>query len=182
MRWCRQFHTAIDVGAHVGLWSMHLVTRFKMLHAFEPVARFRECWYRNIDPLEAPITYEMHECALGNVDGSVRMSIDLADTGGTHVSNALIGGESVPMFRLDTYEYSHVDFIKIDCEGYELHVLQGAECTLRSCRPCVIVEQKQHKMSANFGTKGTPAVDYLRDMGAILRREMGGDYILSWPD
>jgi len=37
-------------------------------------------------------------------------------------------------------------------EGYELEVLKGAELTLaRGNKPCVIVEQKPHKLGPNFG-------------------------------
>ena len=73
-----------------------------------------------------------------------------------------------------------LDFLKVDCEGYELQVLQGAERTLRLNNPCVIVEQKQHIMSRNYGTSGTPAVDFLLSLGAVVRKTISGDWILSW--
>ena len=50
MEHCRQFRVAVDVGAHVGLWSMQLLKRFARLHAFEPVAEFRACYERNVVP------------------------------------------------------------------------------------------------------------------------------------
>jgi len=180
MKHVKQFRTAIDVGAHVGLWSMHLVTRFNLLHAFEPVQQFRDCWCRNVDATIDHLrsaAYELHDCALGASDGGlVGMRVDAADTGGTHVTS----GGDVPMFTLDSFEFPDVDFIKIDCEGYELEVLKGAADTLARCKPGVIVEQKPHKLLPNFGIKGAPAVDYLRDMGAVLRKEIGGDFILTW--
>ena len=77
-------------------------------------------------------------------------------------------------------ELQDVDFVKVDAEGYEHHIIAGARETLIRCKPCVIVEQKPHKLAANFGVRGTPAVDYLTGMGAVIRTVMGGDYILSW--
>jgi hypothetical protein len=44
----------------------------------------------------------------------------------------------------------------------------------------MIIEQKQHIMGRNFGTKGTPAVDLVMSWGAKMRRELSGDFILSW--
>lgn len=172
MRWCKQFNNAVDVGAHVGLWSMHLAEKFDTVYAFEPMRVFRECFGRNVEQ-ENTVLYPY---SLGNCDADVAMVYDPADSGGTHVG----GDGDVKMRTLDSFAFDDVGFIKIDCEGYELQVLQGAVETLKRCRPCVIVEQKPHKLLANFGVKGAPAVDFLRGMGAVLRKEMGGDYIMSF--
>jgi FkbM family methyltransferase len=171
---CRRFRVAADVGAHVGLWSMHLVKRFELVHAFEPVAVYRECLGRNVAPPP-----KVYACALGAVRGRVAMRIpELAgglDTGGTHV-----GGEGeIAMWPLDSFTLGEVDFIKIDCEGYEHHVIEGARETIARCQPTIIVEQKPHKLGPNFGIKGTPAVDLLKGMGYAVRQELGGDYIMA---
>lgn len=179
MKHVKQFRVAVDVGAHVGLWSMHLVQRFKTLHAFEPVQAFRECFNRNVpETPRLPLLYPM---ALGAERGKVAMKIPQLngglDTGGTHV-----GGEGeIDMVPLDEFDLNEVDFIKIDCEGYEHHVLAGARETLARCRPTVIVEQKPHKLGPNFGIKGTPAVDLLKSMGAKVAQEIGGDFIVVFP-
>jgi FkbM family methyltransferase len=198
--WIKNWRTAVDVGAHVGFWSMQMAKRFKNVFAYEPMREYRDCFLRNVDPedWEARAIVEGWGCggrdcnvelfpyALGAGRGRVKMVVPRLDggldTGGTHVGTE---GEEVELRRLDD-EFLHVpdavDFIKIDCEGYEAEVVRGAEGLIRAARPCVIVEQKQHKMAANYGTSGTPAVDLLREMGAVLRHEIGGDYILSWPD
>ena len=187
MKWCRQFRRAVDVGAHVGLWSMHLAGKFSMLNAFEPVPKFRDCWRMNMgaESVDVSASYQLHCFALGATDDTwALMSINPADTGGTHVSverpSVVNHMDATPMMTLDSFKFEDVDFIKIDCEGYELEVLKGAWRTIARSKPCVIVEQKPHKLLPNFGIKGAPAVDYLRDMGAVLRKEIGGDYILSW--
>jgi hypothetical protein len=82
------------------------------------------------------------------------------------------------MRTLDSFGLSNLDFLKIDCEGYEHHVIEGAIETLLRCKPCVIVEQKPHKLGPNFGIKGTPALDLLKEMGYRVAREIGGDYIM----
>lgn len=175
VKWAKQRRVAVDVGGHVGTWSMHLVNRFEFVHAWEPVAEFRECFARNV----AGENHVLYAAALGAQACRATMAIDPKDTGGTHVQATGEAGQ-VAMFPLDSYDLTEVDFLKIDCEGYELEVLRGAEDTLRRCRPAVVVEQKPHKLAANYGTKGAPAVDFLRGLGAHVRTIMSGDYIMAW--
>jgi FkbM family methyltransferase len=177
---CKQFRVAVDVGAHVGLFSMQLVKRFQTVHAFEPLAAFRECFERNvIAPREQDCL--LYYVALGAQRGKVEMKVpamgDGIDSGGTHVAGA---GE-VEMRALDEYDFNDVDYVKIDVEGYEAEVIKGSRETLLRCRPCVMVEQKARKLGENFGITGTPAVDLLRAMGAEVRAVISGDYILTWP-
>jgi FkbM family methyltransferase len=182
--WC----TAVDVGAHVGFWSLRMSQRFQIVEAFEPVEEFQACWHRNMgytdDDAGIYVTdggiAMLHECALGSKPGRVSMTIPGfseggRDTGGTHV-----GGEgTIELRTLDSFELRGVDFIKIDCEGYEHHVIEGARETILRCKPCIIVEQKPHKLGPNFGIKGTPAVDLLKSWGYKVVREIGGDFILT---
>jgi len=177
--WIKRWRLAVDVGAHVGLWTMQLAKHFKMVHAFEPMEQFRECWKRNVTADGVMI----HPIALGARDGFVSMRYDPADSGGTHVKSAEFAGDAagaVAMMRLDDLDLSEIDFVKIDCEGYEHLVTDGARESLLRWKPCVIVEQKAHKLGPNFGIQGQPAVAMLHGMGAALRQEIGGDYILSW--
>ena len=39
MKWVRHWRLAVDVGAHVGLWSMQLAARFGHVQAFEAAAK-----------------------------------------------------------------------------------------------------------------------------------------------
>ncbi len=180
----KQWRVAVDVGAHVGLWAMQMAKRFDNVIAFEPVNAFRECFYKN-----AWIRgVKLFPYALGAAPGRVLMTIPPLDggldTGGTHIERMAATIDDDPsiaeMHTLDSFNLEHVDFLKIDCEGYEHHVIEGARKTLLRCKPCVIVEQKPHKLGPNFGVQGTPAVDLLKALGAEVRTVLSGDYIMSW--
>lgn len=170
--YCTQFRAAIDVGAHCGLWSMHLARRFAWLHAFEPVALHRACFEQNVPRGPSVLLYPY---ALGEADGTVGIHTSNSSSGDSWVD----GAGDIPLKRLDDFDLQDIDFIKLDCEGYELFALRGAEETLKRCRPVVCVEQKPGR-AQKFGLAETAAVDYLQSLGATLRKVMSGDYILSW--
>ena len=171
LKWVKRFRVAVDVGAHCGMWSMQLAKRFAEVHAFEPVAAHRECWLKNMGDGRG----ELHPCALGAVAGTVAMHTTDTSSGDSWVD----GDGDIPMGRLDTFALKNVDFIKLDCEGYELLALRGGESMLKSNRPCVIVEQKPGR-AQKFGLDETEAVTYLQSLGATLREELSGDFIMSW--
>jgi FkbM family methyltransferase len=171
---------AVDVGAHCGLWTVHLLREFRTVHAFEPVAAHRECWFANVLEMSEHETFRsgialMHPVALGDAPGSASMKTAPSSSGDTTIAE----GTDVAVKTLDSYQLEACDFLKVDCEGYELPILVGAQQTLLAHKPVVIVEQKPGK-AQQFGFRETEAVDYLMALGAKLYQELSGDYILGW--
>lgn len=197
-KFCSRRSVAIDIGGHCGLWSMVMPAfGFNYIHAFEPVAKHRDCYMANVQPgawsdfgtdiFGHPAAYSdgyqvdgwLHACALGETDGSVRMETAPTSSGDTRV-----GGEGdIPLRRLDDVieksagDSKNVDFIKLDCEGYELFALRGGEQLIRRCMPVICVEQKPGKAQA-FGLGEHDAVTYLQGLGYKVAREMSGDFIM----
>lgn len=187
MKFVKRFGIAMDVGAHVGLWSMHLIKKFEHVLAFEPVQLHRQCFERN---MEAATNFTLHGVALGETEGTVRLTSASGSSGDTRIATegekSYLGferqrlTEEVPLLRLDhLFPQTVIDFIKLDCEGYELFALRGGEELLKRSRPCVCVEQKPG-FAARFGMAEQAAVNYLQGLGAKLRKEIAGDFILSW--
>ena len=167
-------NTAIDVGGHCGFWSFYLGRNFKKVYAFEPVEIFRECFKKNIPHGNV----ELLPVALGNENGFVSMNVELENTGATHVSSNTNDLDKVELKKLDDYELTDVDFIKIDVEGYENQVVLGAKETLLRNKPIIIVEQKG--FSDRFNETQFEAVDTLKSYGAKVIDQVVKDYILSW--
>ena len=184
---CKQFRHAIDIGAHCGLWSMIMATKFKELWAFEPVAEHRECFKANIpgDYVEETTNSWLRMddgCkvflaggALGEKFGRVSMETAPSSSGDTRV----IDGGTVPLWPLDEFcaGSEEVDFIKLDCEGYELFALRGGENLIKRCMPVICVEQKPGR-GQRFGLPERGAVEYLQSLGYKLAKEMSGDFIM----
>ena len=165
---------AVDVGAHVGLWSMQLADRFMTVRAFEPVEVHRRCWMRNVPPVA---TLELWPFALGAEPGTCAIEVTKGSSGDAWVAE----GEGVPMAVYDRLAPApgRVGFIKLDCEGYELLALRGMAEMLERDRPVVVVEQKPGK-AQRFGLPETMAVGWLEGLGAEVRAEIAGDFILTW--
>ncbi len=164
---------AIDIGAHVGLWSRWLVSEFNWVDAFEPIPEHAKLFRRNIDGSN----WTLHEMALGAHEGLVGMKSFVSDTGRAHVC----AGEDVKLQRLDNYGFSDVDLIKIDVEGYELPVVIGAEQTLKRNKPIVIIEQRGCEVT-NFGESSRDhALVHLIEIGMYPMQRVGHDWIMGWP-
>lgn len=176
MEFVKAFGVAVDVGAHCGLWSLPLSKRFRIIHAYEPVEAYRECYELNLADTGGCII-ALHAGALGDRDGTVSLHTGPNSTGDTYVKD---GGEhSSRMVTLDSQNLAGIDFMKIDCEGFEYFVLKGGELTIRRDQPCIIVEQKPGK-AKQYNLGDTDAVKLLKSWGAVMRKEISGDFICSW--
>lgn len=165
---------AVDVGAFVGQWSRVMAMDFESVTAFEPVGAYRDCWYRNMQDVD---NADLFPVALGAASGTVEMvNITEGSFGDTRIRQGQAGTvvDVAAMTTLDTHsrEWNALDLLKIDCEGFELMVLEGAERTLEVFHPVVIVEQKH----------GGGAVSFLEKRGWKSRYNLAGDFILSWDD
>lgn len=174
LQYAKNRRTALDIGANVGLWSRDLVQHFDHVIAFEPVEMFRECLERNVP---AP-NISVKPLALGDSDGTVNMIITTGNTGHTHVDPHSRSGDTT-IVKLDTLNLQKVDYIKIDCEGFEYRVLQGAKNTIQQWRPIVVIEQKPHEMySKDYGQFA--AIGLLEDWGMVQLDRVKDDWIMGW--
>ena len=178
----KQFRVAIDVGAHVGLWSYNLAHEFAEVIAFEPMAAHRECLEANMFGARQHI--QVLPIALGAVSGTATLASERGSSGNTRVIawGAPIADdapefETVIQRRLDDFEFPVVDFIKIDCEGYEEQVVIGAVETLERCKPTIIVEQK-HDFATRYGNAPGGAVKVLESLGYHVVWEYSGDFVM----
>lgn len=130
----------IDVGAHVG---SHTLTMARIagpegrVIAFEPQRKlFRELVHNlriNGMTNAIPLRY-----AVGDRPGLIEMDPPLAgNEGGTGVG---AGGDPAELRTLDSFGLRDVSLLKIDVEGFERHVIEGARRTILTNRPRIILE------------------------------------------
>jgi FkbM family methyltransferase len=167
----RDFRHAVDIGAHCGLWSRVLEKIFPKVTAFEPIEEHAKCLLENAPGVD------LHKVALGKEAGTARMSRPTGNSG-----NAAIcadGAVAVPVRTLDSYGLEEIDFIKIDCEGYEYNVVTGGLETIKRNRPAIIIEQ--HKGWANIqGVHQFGALKLLEGLGMKVITKFNSDYLLTF--
>jgi len=155
---CDSFVAAIDIGAHVGTWTVDLQEQFFKVYAFEPVKEHVECFLKNVDTSNV----DLFVCALGDEAGDITLSY--AQSGNSGTSAIMDGGEyTASVCTLDSFQFESIDYIKIDVEGFELQVLKGAAETIKSNRPVINIEVKN--TCERFGYKQEDILDYLKELG-----------------
>lgn len=175
---CRNRRHAVDIGGHVGLWSWQMAQDFQHVWAFEPMPEHRECYEYNMRDLK---NWTLFPFALGDKPGKVHIRTRTPGSSGDTGVDLSGNGTEVELHTLDEFNLGTVDFVKIDCEGFELFVLRGGVETLKRNKPVIVVEQKPEtgmEKNYNIGTKD--AVKFLLDLGARQAFEMAGDHVLTW--
>jgi FkbM family methyltransferase len=163
---CRRDQDAIDVGANDGCYVHYLRRHARQVIAFEPMpslARMLRRKFRRGVVVES--------MALSDTAGAVSLRMPVVDgvvvTGCSTVSSAASAtypahrAIEVPMDRLDSVYGGEVGFIKIDVEGHEQAVLDGAIETIRRCRPRMLVEVDERLAPGGLAR----AKAYFRDLG-----------------
>lgn len=145
---CRGRRCVIDVGAHIGLVSLPVASVLApdgLLVSFEPAAANRRLLEQHLrlNDLQGRVRVEPDL-----VGAECREEVVLHESGEASGMNSMVsrGGDYHPVrhrqITLDEYCKSQglePEVIKIDVEGAELDVLQGARETLRRCRPLIFL-------------------------------------------
>jgi FkbM family methyltransferase len=137
---------AIDVGAHLGTYTILMAARGAAVHAFEPSTRIRDVLARSIaeNNFSQPVT--VRASALSNYVGvgSLTSGYDSGNRLADRDAPRTNGGDSVAVDTLDHWAESHdlsgLFVVKVDAEGEDEHVLAGATKTLATHAPVLIVE------------------------------------------
>ncbi len=147
---CPPGGTVIDIGCNYGEWALQMaraVGRSGKVYAFEPVQRLADCAQKTMDVNGLGQT-EIVTSAVSNRDGEARFAVNLDHSGKSGFGNSGTGDEteeiSVPTVTLDSVvrdrNIDRLDFLKIDVEGHEADVLEGARETLRNLKPAIVLE------------------------------------------
>lgn len=173
----REGDWVIDVGANVGRYACYMARlvgpRGRVL-AFEPVLATFCVLAENVRQSGAS-NVTLFNIALSSRDLVLNMSVPVdPDTGLSNYYQARISESGAPVFclKLDSFSIPHaVRLIKIDAEGHDLEVLEGAEQTIQRDRPVVIVE----------GWESGAAAAWLRERGYSIHKRAGSPNLVALP-
>ena len=147
----------VEVGANIGAHTVDLarmVGAHGEVHAFEPQRIVFQTLCANL-ALNQCTNVFARQVAVGAEPGTIMVPpVDPGtrnNFGGISLG-VFAGGESVPTITLDSLDLPACHLIKIDVEGMEVEVLQGAGKTIDMYRPFLYVENDRESRSEELLT------------------------------
>jgi FkbM family methyltransferase len=137
--------TAVDVGANQGFFAFAFARLADRVEAFEPNPDYAAFARTMLGKLA-----RVHTVALSNRSGTAQFVVPVSEQGAVlHLAGSI--GHAVPaeggslrfaveVRTLDSYAFTDLRVIKVDVEGSEMEVLEGARATIQRDRPVLIVE------------------------------------------
>ncbi len=165
--------TVIDVGANAGVYTFSAAKRVGKNGKVIAIEPFSRC----VQYLEETCRVNQFEAvkvcrgAASSTRGQLYLSLYQASELNevTEDNSGLVEGsyETVDCFPLDDliekYGLNSVDLLKIDAEGHEIQVLQGAEKLIREFTPIILYENIASSKGSNL-----PVAEKLREWGYQL--------------
>jgi len=144
---------SLDVGANKGVYSFALLAHGAAVHAFEPNPKLFDVLHS-----WAKGRATLHRLALSNATGTAELLVPKRKRGysnqGASLSATKVSGAHgtlrVETARLDDLGIANVGFIKVDVEGFEQEVLEGARQTLLRDRPNLLIEMEEKHTRASL--------------------------------
>ncbi len=142
----------LDIGGNRGVYAYCLWRLGARVEVFEPnpeCCRVLRAWGTNLPRVN------IHCVGLSNRSGKAYLHIPVDESGEEHDASASIEhtefedsrDEVVTLETLDAYGFEGVDLIKIDVEGHESRVIEGAVATISRWMPVLLVEIEQRHNS-----------------------------------
>lgn len=138
---------SVDAGANKGVYTYWLEKLSAHVHAYEPNPKMFDVLKRGVGAKAS-----VHHAALSDQAGEFALRIPQNARGGYSNQGGSLNhqkvGESygevmVQTRRLDDEPITNIGFLKIDVEGHEMAVLDGALKTIARDRPTLLIEMEQ---------------------------------------
>jgi len=165
IKYCKQFKLALDIGAHIGLISKKLIEHFTNVWAFEAEFKNYHCLVKNVS--KDIVAFNL---AVGSEEKYISTKFDPINTGNTYITE----GNDTKQITIDSLETYDLGFIKIDTQGYELEVLQGAVETINRFKPVILLEEEK----TNIYTEPENACKFLEAMNYTCVKKIKRDRIM----
>jgi hypothetical protein len=141
----------VDVGANIGCHAVSYAGFNPQckIWAFEPQKKLHDILIHNVNMNNYSERIEVFNCGLGHENQKTslgRLETVWCPTNSGHNKGGLgigEGGETMEMITLDSLNLPGLDFMKIDVEGAEGLVIQGAAETIKKYKPIIFFEHNK---------------------------------------
>jgi hypothetical protein len=124
-----------------------------------------------------------YQVAIGNEIGKVKFEyLDYFSSGEVNFGDVSVYNEKkfnnklheeVIAQKLDSYEFQEVKVIKIDVQGYEYNVIEGALKTIEKYKPYIFIEIEE-KCLIEFGSSEKELIQKIESLGYVVKRFQEG--------
>ena len=153
----KEYDVFIDIGANIGTYSMMMAKRGKKVAAFEPVPDNFRAFHINLLLNKLQHKVQFFNIGLGSEEKSAEFIFDPVNTGASHIikddkESGMHVSVSIKPFdhisdQLDILPEEKV-LMKIDTEGMEIEVIEGAANFLKRQKNILLVLESIHSEEA----------------------------------
>lgn len=171
----------IDIGANFGLYTLLAANKTGqsgVVLAFEPFPLSFEILQRNCARNNLSDIVTLYPCALGSHCSTSSLSIhsdpgrnSLGSLGSEEISRVEIQVETLDNV-LSKINLAKIDFIKMDVEGFESHVLQGSRNTIAAYKPTIVFELNPGACERS-GENAADILQFIEKAGYCFFRYLG---------
>lgn len=165
LQYIKQWRVCLDIGSNIGQWTRPLSKKFESVVCFEPNPNFRECFEKNIQEKNVLLW------PYGLSDKEHKAKQDFNST----VLQQEDG--DIDCRTLDSFGLTNVDFVKIDVDGFEIPLLNGARETLSKNNPVINIEMKRDKRTDIV----VKCESILKDLGYKFQKRTKSDEVWLKP-
>jgi FkbM family methyltransferase len=150
----RHVRTCLDIGANIGLASLIMaeLAPAARIMSFEPSPKTFDHLSANVGRNHGWAQISPQPFAVGSESKTIKFFFD---DNMSHANHIVVDGSGtdVEMKSVDDFVFGaaldSVDFMKVDVEGFELQVFQGALKTILKHRPTIIFEFNEYAIVEN---------------------------------
>lgn len=167
--------TVIQAGANIGIWPVELAIHFARVLCVEPDEENHAALLMNLDERLSPAD-RARVMAYRGAFGA-RASTGAMDRFDRHNIGAhrVKDGAEFSIMRIDSFGITDCDLLCLDVEGYEHFAVQGAERTIKTSWPTIVLELKG--LGERYGTTDVDTITMLADWGYMVAGHVHRDVI-----
>lgn len=162
---------ALDIGAHIGYFTLLMAQRCKFVYAFEAEPYNYMVLRRNLLTNKLYQKVTVFNAAVTNQKGSIPFFLCYENSGMHRVYPSKWCMEkpmTIESVRLDDFTDTKFDFIKMDIEGSELGALKGMQNLLTNSKPIMIMEFHPPSIE-EYGASPEEEYHFLKTLGYSIR-------------
>ena len=150
----------LDIGANIGNHSRFFYSKFSEIHSFEPHPDTFDLLKFNMKHISNSKVYNI---GLGDREEQLNIETNESNRGASRISTDSLNDEliKIDVRRLDDFSFESISLVKVDTEGFEEKVLNGAKKHITNHLPVIVFEQS----NSDFIDGKSSSIELLRSLG-----------------